>query len=427
MSSVYNSEPPTNGSVTLHTTHGPLDIRLWSAEAPLATRNFVQHCLDGTYLGLPFHRILPSLLIQTGDPTGRGDGGNAALPPYDSLPAHRNTRVRFRRRGLVAFVADQPSHTFRSQFFITLGTADWLDEEAHPIFGYVFGDTVYNALTLAAHGPVEDPNLDSVPRVTAISIVQSPFPELKPRPRQSPALEQPTTNRKPSAKRAVRADRLLSFRDSKSESDDDDDDDFKQAVPPLRNKLNINKRHMRPSQLRPNGALADHTPSSVHGAVNKRTTHTGTDAIKPSSDSRKDVIRKANDEFERLKAELLGEAPQPEAPSSSLPPVDAKSTEEQTPARAKEKPEVTQNVAGGSGLNDGLRRRRPQRVDETDTLHRLKAFEGRIVARRRKADGRNAPRGSAWYQSALQLPVVDEVDYEVVDGLPHGERIRRGR
>jgi len=42
MSTIYIQEPPANGKVILHTTFGPIDVELWSKEAPKACRNFVQ-------------------------------------------------------------------------------------------------------------------------------------------------------------------------------------------------------------------------------------------------------------------------------------------------------------------------------------------------------------------------------------------------
>lgn len=74
MSEVYVLEPPTAGKVVVHTTHGQLDIELWSKECPKACRNFVQLCLDGYYDGCTFHRIIPQFIVQTGDPTGTGTG-----------------------------------------------------------------------------------------------------------------------------------------------------------------------------------------------------------------------------------------------------------------------------------------------------------------------------------------------------------------
>jgi peptidyl-prolyl cis-trans isomerase SDCCAG10 len=58
MSYIYTKEPPTNGKVLVKTTLGDLDVELWSKEAPLACRNFVQLCLEGYYDGTMFHRIV---------------------------------------------------------------------------------------------------------------------------------------------------------------------------------------------------------------------------------------------------------------------------------------------------------------------------------------------------------------------------------
>lgn len=74
MSEVYILEPPTNGKVILHTSHGDLDVELWAKECPKACRNFVQLCTDGYYDGTSFHRIIKDFIIQGGDPTGTGKG-----------------------------------------------------------------------------------------------------------------------------------------------------------------------------------------------------------------------------------------------------------------------------------------------------------------------------------------------------------------
>jgi peptidyl-prolyl cis-trans isomerase SDCCAG10 len=83
MSSVYVLEPPTKGKVVVQTTAGPLDIELWPKEAPKATRNFVQLCLEGYYDGTLFHRVIKNFLVQGGDPTGSGTGTN----PIDRPPS----------------------------------------------------------------------------------------------------------------------------------------------------------------------------------------------------------------------------------------------------------------------------------------------------------------------------------------------------
>ena len=56
---------------------GDLDIELWPKEAPTAVRNFVQLCLEGYYDGTIVHRMLKDFMIQGGDPTGTGDGGES--------------------------------------------------------------------------------------------------------------------------------------------------------------------------------------------------------------------------------------------------------------------------------------------------------------------------------------------------------------
>ncbi|KAH8504568.1 hypothetical protein H0E87_011987 [Populus deltoides] len=77
MPSIYVSEPPTKGKVILNTTYGPLDVELWPKEAPKAVRNFVQLCLEGYYDNTIIHRIIKIFLVQGGDPTGAGTGGES--------------------------------------------------------------------------------------------------------------------------------------------------------------------------------------------------------------------------------------------------------------------------------------------------------------------------------------------------------------
>ena len=76
MSNIYVTEPATVGKVLLHTSAGDIDIELWSKEAPKACRNFVQLCLEGQYDETIFHRIIKGFMLQGGDPTGTGTGGD---------------------------------------------------------------------------------------------------------------------------------------------------------------------------------------------------------------------------------------------------------------------------------------------------------------------------------------------------------------
>lgn len=61
----------------LITSVGDIDVELWSKEAPKACRNFIQLCMEGYYDGTIFHRMVPGFIVQGGDPTGTGHGGES--------------------------------------------------------------------------------------------------------------------------------------------------------------------------------------------------------------------------------------------------------------------------------------------------------------------------------------------------------------
>ena len=63
--------------VLLTTSAGEIEIELWSKEAPLACRNFVQLCLEDYYKNTIFHRVIPDFIVQGGDPEGTGEGGES--------------------------------------------------------------------------------------------------------------------------------------------------------------------------------------------------------------------------------------------------------------------------------------------------------------------------------------------------------------
>ncbi|CAN6487433.1 unnamed protein product [Victoria cruziana] len=132
MSSVYVLEPPTKGKVVMNTTMGPIDIEFWPKEAPKAVRNFVQLAMEGYYDNTTFHRIIKSFLVQGGDPTGTGMGGESIYGGTFEDEFH--SRLRFNHRGLVACANAGSSHTNGSQFFLSLDRCDWLDRK-NAIFG----------------------------------------------------------------------------------------------------------------------------------------------------------------------------------------------------------------------------------------------------------------------------------------------------
>ncbi|KPV78245.1 uncharacterized protein RHOBADRAFT_8877, partial [Rhodotorula graminis WP1] len=115
--------------VVLHTSIGDILIELWKRECPKAVRNFVQLCLEGHYDGVPFHRIVPGFIAQTG-------GGDDCIYDEGSFPVEANQRLKFNRRGLVAMAADPTTKSNSSQFFFTLDATPELQNK-HTLFGRV--------------------------------------------------------------------------------------------------------------------------------------------------------------------------------------------------------------------------------------------------------------------------------------------------
>uniref|UniRef100_A0A673Y0F2 Spliceosome-associated protein CWC27 homolog n=1 Tax=Salmo trutta TaxID=8032 RepID=A0A673Y0F2_SALTR len=180
MSNIYIQEPPTNGKVLIKTSAGDIDIELWSKEAPKAARNFVQLCMEGYYDGTPFHRVVPEFIVQGGDPTGSGTGGESIYgrPFKDEF----HSRLRFNRRGLVA-MANAGPHDNGSQFFFTLGRADELNNK-HTIFGKVTGDTVYNMLRLSEVECDQEERPLNPHKIRTTEVLHSPFDDIIPRERK---------------------------------------------------------------------------------------------------------------------------------------------------------------------------------------------------------------------------------------------------
>ena len=120
-------------NVILQTNQGEIEIELFSRIAPKACENFVGLVKKDYYDGTIFHKAIKNLLIQAGDPTGTGKGGESiwGKPFRDEV----TPGVGFDRRGLVAMANTGPD-TNGSQFFITTAQAKWLNMK-HTIFGEV--------------------------------------------------------------------------------------------------------------------------------------------------------------------------------------------------------------------------------------------------------------------------------------------------
>jgi len=130
----------------LVTERGNVEIDLFVDEAPVTVNNFVYLARDGWYNNITFHRVLPGLFAQTGDPSGTGLGG----PGY-TIFDERDNGLTFDREGRVAMASTRGvPNSGGSQFFITYGplTPAWEWNGQFAIFGQVTnGMDVLRALT----------------------------------------------------------------------------------------------------------------------------------------------------------------------------------------------------------------------------------------------------------------------------------------
>jgi len=122
-----------NKEVVFETTKGNITFEMYPNIAPKAVENFVGLVKKGYYNGIIFHRVIKNFMIQGGDPTGTGRGGNSIWGhPFED---EFKPGVVFDRSGLLA-MANAGRNTNGSQFFITTVPTPWLNGR-HTIFGAV--------------------------------------------------------------------------------------------------------------------------------------------------------------------------------------------------------------------------------------------------------------------------------------------------
>ncbi len=119
--------------VILETTQGNIEIKLMPEVAPKTCENFTKLVEKKYYDGLIFHRVIKDFMIQGGDPTGTGRGGQSiwGKPFADEF----RKDVTFDSPGILAMANSGPN-TNGSQFFITCIATPWLNMR-HTIFGKV--------------------------------------------------------------------------------------------------------------------------------------------------------------------------------------------------------------------------------------------------------------------------------------------------
>ncbi|KAK9367352.1 cyclophilin-like domain-containing protein [Lipomyces kononenkoae] len=160
------------GYVQIRTNLGNLNVELNTEYAPRSVYNFVKLAEKGYYKNVKFHRNIKHFMIQGGDPTGTGRGGQSfwGKPFQDEF----NSPLSHDARGVLS-MANKGKNTNTSQFFITYRPKPQIDRK-HTIFGKVVGgsevlDKLENSPTNADDRPIHDII------ITDVLVLVDPFKE----------------------------------------------------------------------------------------------------------------------------------------------------------------------------------------------------------------------------------------------------------
>ena len=99
-------------SVTLHTSLGDVKIEIFCDLIPQTAKNFLALCASGYYNNTIFHRNIKNFIIQGGDPTGTGKGGES-IYGKNQLKDEILEELKHDRRGIVS-MANSGSNTSNS-------------------------------------------------------------------------------------------------------------------------------------------------------------------------------------------------------------------------------------------------------------------------------------------------------------------------
>lgn len=341
MSSIYNLEPQPTASLILHTTQGDLSVELFAKQTPLTSRNFLQLCLDGYYDNTIFHRLVPGFIIQGGDPTGTGNGGesiydgDALSGDLDPWPADQrrgknagpmgvnfkdefHSRLKFNRRGLLGMANEGKRDTNGSQFFFTLDKAEELNNK-NTVFGRIVGDTIYNLARMGESEVAEGTERPLYPiKITGVEILLNPFTDMQKRERVARHTETAPAPAPKKKKPAKAGKKLLSFAD-----DEGDDEPIVKKVKKFDTRIVMDiddepTREQRPAKKAPKEeksipmrqAPPDSKPEMsgslpLPPKVEDKQESEIDDGISPEPEvAKKSALEQANDEIAALKASM---------------------------------------------------------------------------------------------------------------------------
>ncbi|MBQ3497712.1 MAG: peptidylprolyl isomerase [Clostridia bacterium] len=193
-------DKPLSGETvaTMKTNMGDIKIRLFADLAPKTVENFTTHAKNGYYDGLVFHRVIKDFMIQGGDPTATGCGGESiwgkafedefcvdlhnlrgALSMANSGPCTNGSQFFIVQAsdvdpGFISQMAQLTDRGFPTETvenYKAVGGTPWLDFK-HTVFGQVYEgmevvDAIANVKTARGDKPVEDVVINSIEIATA--------------------------------------------------------------------------------------------------------------------------------------------------------------------------------------------------------------------------------------------------------------------
>lgn len=195
----YQTSMPVSGNTVavMHTSKGNIKIKLFEKEAPKAVENFITLAKKEYYNGIIFHRVIKDFMIQGGDPTGTGCGGQSIWG--DTFEDEFNPMLHNIRGALS--MANAGPNTNGSQFFIVqanecpesmlsqmadlkdsgfpediaedyknLGGTPWLDFR-HTVFGQVYEgmdtvDAIADVEVGSADKPIDEIKIEKIEIIT---------------------------------------------------------------------------------------------------------------------------------------------------------------------------------------------------------------------------------------------------------------------
>jgi cyclophilin family peptidyl-prolyl cis-trans isomerase len=150
----------TTETAIIETDHGNIEIEFFRKDAPKTVENFVELARRGYYDGVLFHRVISGFMIQGGDPTGTGAGGESIYGSRfdDEIDKNSELYKTGYKRGVVA-MANAGPNTNGSQFFIM--HKDYPLPPSYTIFGRVVkGIETVDAITSQPTGQRDRPITD---------------------------------------------------------------------------------------------------------------------------------------------------------------------------------------------------------------------------------------------------------------------------